>query len=218
MFCNEPIVNVYTGQSDIFIPEKGKYDNIGHSFLDCYHDIAYHVEPGQCLVLETKSYAIFIDSDGVHFLDAPAKPRSNKEWLDACVIKEPGWADWVHFEQTLFEGEFLLEVWKEDGVYFAKFTDFTLKIIPYKLGQMREGLASYHHWSYHYVLGCDRYIKAKCPGCGGDGEILLTFVSDYIVRCKNCKRSTWAGMCLIDAIEDWNDGDLNCTADNIIIE
>ena len=114
----------------------------GH-ILDYYHDIAYHVEPGQCLVLETKSYAIFIDSNGVHILNAPAKPRSDAEWLDACVIKDPGWADWVHFEQTLFEGEFLLEVQKEDGVYFAKFTDFTLKIIPYKLGEMREGLGAW---------------------------------------------------------------------------
>lgn len=218
MFCNEPIVNVYTGQSDLFIPETKEYDNIGASFLDCYHDIAYHVEPGQCLVLETKSYAIFIDSNGVHILNAPVKPRSDKEWLEACVIKDPGWADWVHFKQTLFEGEFLLEVQKEDGIFIAKFTDFTLKIIPYKLGQMREGFFSKDHWSYHYVLGCDRYIKAKCPDCGGDGEILLDFVSDYVVRCKNCKRSTWAGMCLIDAIEDWNEGNLNCDLSNINIE
>ena len=218
MFCNEPILNVYTGQSDIFIPETGKYDNSGDSFLDCFHDIAYHVEPGQCLVLETKSYAIFIDSDGVHILDAPAKPRSNKEWLDACVIKDLDRVEWIHFEQTLFEGEFLLEVREENGVYFAEFTDFTLKIIPYELGEMREGLSSKNHWAFHHVLGCDRYIKAKCPECGGNGEILLDFVSDYVVRCKSCKRSTWAGICLIDAIEDWNEGNLNCDLSDINIE
>ena len=215
MFCNEPILNAYTGQSDIFIPETGKYDNSGDSFLDCYHDIAYHVEPGQCLVLETKSYAIFIDSDGVHILSAPAKPRSDREWLDACVNKD---ADWVYFEQTMFEGECLLEVREEDGVFFAKFTDFTLKIIPYEIGKMRKGLPRKDYWSYLPVLGCNRHINNTCPECGGEGELFLDFVCDYVVRCKNCKRSTWAGMCLIDAIEDWNAGEVHCDLSNISIE
>ena len=54
------------------------------------------------------------------------------------------------------------------------------------------------------------YYVFKCPHCGADGEILLDFVSDYIVRCKKCKKSTWAAMNLIEAIEDWNNGELNC--------
>ena len=81
-----------------------------------------------------------------------------------------------------------------------------------------DGLHNQDHWSYNYVLGCDRHLKRKCPYCNGEGEILLDFVSDYIVRCKDCKKSTWAGMNLIDAIDDWNNGELNCTVDGIIIE
>lgn len=47
MFCNEIIEKVY-----IIAPDYK--DNNANYFLDCYHDIAYHVTEGYRIVLETK--------------------------------------------------------------------------------------------------------------------------------------------------------------------
>jgi hypothetical protein len=215
MFCNEPIINVYTGQSDVINPKTGKYYDITYSHLEYCEDIAYYVGSGECIVLETQNYAIFLDSDGVHLMDAPAKPRSDKELLNPCVIEgEPGFADWVYFEQTFFAGEVLRSVKKEGDIYYAEFTDFTLKILPFDHIKQTPHHDLEYYMSYRRIRGCERHIKRKCPECGGDGEILLDHVEDYMVCCKKCKRATWAGMCLIDAIEDWNDGDLNCDLSN----
>ena len=37
----------------------------------------------------------------------------------------------------------------------------------YELGKMDKSLRNRDHWSYNIVLGFDRFIKAKCPLCGG---------------------------------------------------
>ena len=44
MFCDEPIIRVYLGQDE--------YDSIdgADAFLDCYHDLAYHVTEGYRIV------------------------------------------------------------------------------------------------------------------------------------------------------------------------
>ena len=50
MFCDEPIIRVYLGQDE--------YDSIdgADAFLDCYHDLAYHVTEGYRIVLETENH------------------------------------------------------------------------------------------------------------------------------------------------------------------
>ena len=82
---------------------------------------------------------------------------------------------------------------------------------------MNKSLLNKDPCSYNRVLGCDRHLTWKCD-CRGDGEILMDFVGDYIVRCKNCKKATWANMELQSAIRDWNNGELHCVLDDITIE
>lgn len=213
MFCDEKILKVYMGVVE--------YDDVysHNAFLDCYHDIAYHCTDGYRLVLETENFAISLCKNGVVKQDKNELFEQDGEWLQNGIeFFEDGEAPWVHFETTLFVGERLLSVTKESEIYLLKFDDFVLKIIPHENGDSIDGLHNQEHWSYNNVLGCDRHLKRKCPYCNGDGEILLDFVSDYIVRCKECKKSTWAGMSLIDAITDWNNGKLNCMVDEITIE
>ena len=57
-----------------------------------------------------------------------------------------------------------------------------------------------------------------CPVCGGEGEVLLDFVSDYVVRCKECRHSTYAEMQIRHAVENWNKGEVTCDLSNITIE
>ena len=55
----------------------------------------------------------------------------------------------------------------------------------------------------------DKYnslLKRKCI-CGGEPEVLLDFVDDFIVRCKSCHRSTQVFIEPEDAIEHWENGD-----------
>lgn len=213
MLCNEKVLKVYMGNVE--------YDGVcsHNAFLDCYHDIVYHCTDGYRLVLETENYAISLCKNGVVKQSKNELIERENEWLQNGIeYFEDGEAPWVHFETTLFVGERLLSLTKDNDIYLLEFDDFILKIIPHEYGDSIDGLHNQDHWSYNYVLGCNRHLTSKCPYCNGDGEILLDFVSDYIVRCKECKKSTWAEMNLIDAITDWNNGKLNCIADNIIIE
>lgn len=57
MFCDEPIIKVYVGRSEDFFDDST-------AFLDCYHDLAYHVPDGRRLVLETEHYYISIGANG----------------------------------------------------------------------------------------------------------------------------------------------------------
>jgi hypothetical protein len=79
-------------------------------------------------------------------------------------------------------------------------------------------LTRYRHKLVLRVLGFDRFINSKCPICGGEGEILLDFVCDYVVRCKSCKKSTYAEMQIRHAIENWNNGEVVCDLSDITIE
>ena len=103
------------------------------------------------------------------------------------------------------------------NIYFAEFDDFTLKVIPYTLGTMNKTVRKNNHWSYLPIRGCDHHLKRACD-CGGEGEILVDFAWDYVVRCKNCKRSTYADMQLRTAIENWNKDEMPCQLDDIVIE
>ncbi len=213
MYCDEMIEKVYLG----VIADDDVYSH--YAFLDCYRDIAYHCTEGYRIVLETENYAISLSTKGVIKERKEELREKDGEWLrNGIEIMDDVEPPWVLFETTLFVGEKLLSVVKENGIYVLQFDDFLLKIVPHLRGENINWLHYEDRRSYHYVLGCDRHLKRKCPDCGADGEILMDIVGDYIVRCKNCKRSTWAGMNTIDAIEDWNNGALNCTADDIIID
>lgn len=213
MFCDEKILKVYMG----VVEDDDVYSH--NAFLDCYYDMAYHCTEGYRIVLETENYAISLSVNGVTIERKEELCENTGEWLQSGVeFFEEDEAPWVRFETTLFVGERVLSVIQQDHIYLVRFDDFTLKLIPHARGESIYGLHDQDPWSHHYVLGCDRHLTRKCPHCGGNGEILMDFVSEYIVRCKNCKKSTWAAMNLISAIEDWNNGELNCIVDNINID
>lgn len=209
MFCNEPVKKVYMLYTD-----EGYC--AGDYYLDFYHSLTYHVGVGCGIVLETEHYAVFVDAFGVHKYNAPATPRSENEWLVSCIFTELGEADWTEAEQTLFEGECISEVRQDGENFIVSFTNFELKILPYDSETVNNMLRN-GNFSYVPVLGCNRWLKKRCI-CGGEDEIFKDFVDDFIVRCKMCKKSTRAGMNLIDAINDWNNGELHCDLSDIIIE
>ena len=208
MFCEEPIIKVYYGIQKTF---EGDY------FLDCYHDLAFHVTNGCRLLLETTHNYISIDINGVEKLWKGCALFREGEYLEPCVFILADNVPWGEFESTLFVGERLLEVVAERDHFLAVFDDFSLKVIPYDSAEALPGLYSKAVGAYHHIYGCERLLK-RCSTCGSEGEILLDFVSDYVVRCKNCKCATWAGMNIQDAIDDWNKGILPCQLDSIAIE
>ncbi len=204
MFCEEPVIAVYEGYQDI--------EN-ANDFLDCYHDLAYHVTSGCRIVLETLNHYISL---GVNGVDLSSKTCSIKEYaepgecLDPFVhISDYGKPLWIYYESTLFVGERLLDVEAKSDCYHLTFDHFSLKIIPHNLeADDVPSLVKRDHWSYNHVFSCEHLLNKKCS-CGGTGELLLDFVSDYVVRCNKCYKSTRASMCAVDAIKDWNDGELN---------
>lgn len=211
MFCDEKIIAVYLGQNE--------YHDIdgANCWFDIYHDIAFHTTEGYRLILETNSYMISLGADGVSVTNKDEFKPIEHEWLEEYVhnLKDKVI---VNFETTLFVGQRISSVDKNDEFYLIQFDDFSLKMYVYELGKMDKSLRNRDHWSYNNVLGFDRFIKAKCPLCGGEGEILLDFVTDYVVRCKSCKKSTYAEMQLRHAIDHWNDGEVQCDLSDIAIE
>ena len=215
MFCDEPIIAGYYGSRE--------YDDIDgdNAWFDFYHDLAYHVTEGHRIVLETEHYYISIGYNGVTKEQKHCSIKDfeqDGEWLDPFIHDLEDEPDWVDYESTFFVGERLQAVKKVDNHYLLTFDDFEYKVIPHELKD--DNFPSLHrknHWAYNYVLGAERHIKRKCE-CGGTGELLLDFVSDYVVRCKNCKKSTWAEMVAADAIAEWNEGHLECELPDITIE
>ena len=211
VFCDEKIIAVYLGQNE--------YHDIdgANCWFDIYHDIAFHTTEGYRLLLETDSYMISLGADGVTVTNKDEFKPIEHEWLEDYVHNLEDEVI-VNFETTLFVDQRILSVNKTEEFYLIQFDDFALKMYVYELGKMDKSLRNRDHWSYNNVLGFDRFIKAKCPLCGGDGEILLDFVSDYVVRCKSCKKSTYAEMQLRHAIDHWNDGEVQCDLSDITIE
>ena len=211
VFCDEKIIAVYLGQNE--------YHDIdgANCWFDIYHDIAFHTTEGYRLLLETDSYMISLGADGVTVTNKDEFKPVEHEWLEEYVHNLEDEVI-VNFETTLFVDQRISSVDKTEEFYLIQFDDFALKMYIYELGKMDKSLRNRDHWSYNNVLGFDRFIKAKCPLCDGDGEILLDFVSDYVVRCKSCKKSTYAEMQLRHAIDHWNDGEVQCDLSDITIE
>lgn len=214
MFCDETIIAVYSGQ-----PENDMVNE--NAFFDCFHDIALHTTAGYRYILETEHYYISLAHSGVEMLEKITEIEKIKrpdEWIDTCIHElSPDEPPWVDFESTLFVGERLIDVRSNDHYYEAVFEDFTLKVIPYENGDEIPGLDNKEHFAFNHMFGFERLIKRRCD-CGGEGELLIDFVSDYVVRCKACKKSTWAGMNVQDAIDDWNNGEIHCDLRDIVIE
>ena len=211
MFCDEKIIAVYLGQN-----EYHDFDG-ANCWFDIYHDIAFHTTEGYRLLLETDSYMISLGADGVTVTNKDDFKPIEHEWLEEYVHNlEDGVI--VNFESTLFVGQRIISVEQENAFYMIQLDDFFLKLYIYELGKMDKTHHNENLWSYNNILGFDRFINSKCPICGGEGEILLDFVCDYVVRCKSCKKSTYAEMQIRHAIENWNNGEVVCDLSDITIE
>lgn len=211
MFCDEKIIAVYLGHNE--------YDDFdgANCWFDIYHDIAFHTTEGYRLLLETDSYMISLGADGVTVTNKDDFKPIEHEWLEEYVHNlEDGVI--VNFESTLFVGQRIISVEQENAFYMIQLDDFFLKLYIYELGKMDKTHHNENLWSYNNILGFDRFINSKCPICGGEGEILLDFVCDYVVRCKSCKKSTYAEMQIRHAIENWNNGEVVCDLSDITIE
>lgn len=202
MFCNEPVFNVYEGNSKISETD---------AFLDCFHDntISLYLTEGYRIVLETEHYFISLGFNGVK-LD---KKRcgaddyaENGEWFDTFSPMD--------YEHTLFAGERLTEVKKEGNKYIAVFDDFSVTVIPHLSAAEING---FYTENYLHVFGCEHLLNRKCQ-CGGTGELLLDFVSDYVVRCNKCHISTDAKQSATQAIDSWNKAVTGCDLAEIEID
>ena len=217
MFCNESIINVYW-------VDRNTDDT--NAFFDCYHNksVSLHLTEGYRYVLETEHYYISLGFDGATLGEKRCGIDDyigNNELFDTFIhydedepVSKGNVNPWIEYEYTLFVGQHLLDVSKENGIYLAHFDDFTLKIVPHDHDDI-EGL--YDGYDYHHVYGCERLIVRKCE-CGGSGKLALDFVSDYFVQCDKCKKSTCSECLAIDAIESWNEGNISCYGRDIIIK
>jgi len=61
---------------------------------------------------------------------------------------------------------------------------------------------------YYHLDKYDNLLKRKCV-CGGNPQMILDIVQDYIVRCEKCHESTNAYMRLEGAVEAWDNNE--CT-------
>ena len=215
LFCDEPIVAAYEGS------RENRDIKGSNAFFDCYHDLAYHVTEGYRIILETAHHYISLDVQGVTLhekTDSIKDFEQSGEWIEPYVHVDAVETPWVDYESTLFVGQKLKSVERMENHFLLSFDDFSLKLVPHALNEKDfPSLCNKEHWSYNHILGAERHLARKCD-CGGEGELLLDFVSDYVVRCKQCKKSTWANMIAQDAIEEWNSGQLECDLSEIVIE
>ena len=216
MFCDEEVIAAYCGTRE--------YDDIdgANAFLDCYHDLAYHVTEGERIVLETANYYISLSARGIEKHPKTVTIEEfaqDGEWLDPYIHTfDDDDPPWVNYESTLFVGERLHRVEEKSGYYLLHFDDFDLKVVPHALNE--DDFPSLHNsdfMSYNYVLGAERYIKKKCS-CGGNGKLLIDVDCDYLVRCEKCKKATLAYENAPGAFEDWNTGHIRWDASDITIE
>ena len=216
IFCDEPIIAVYEGE------DQHAYAFGANSFLDCYHELSYHVTDGHRLILETESFYISLSAEGITKSQKACSLgdlRREGEYIEPFIHHQN---DEDHrgeeYPSVLFVGERLLSVGFDGECHLLRFDDFDLKVVSHALNENDfPSLNRKYPHSYFHVLGADRHIKSRCF-CGGKGELLLDFLDDYVVRCDACKRSTSASIHATDAIRDWEEKYIECDLSDITIE
>lgn len=197
MFCDEPILHVY--QRMYYEDKKQPWHN---AILRLTGSFEYHATEGYWLVFQTEHFVISLGHDGVQVYTCMD---------DFCPEDEldplSGLEGWTTTEETVFVGERIHSVNREDHCRTVIFDHFSLKLYGYN-EDTGAAINRYNNSTHdHIPLAVGSHLLNRRCTCGGEGEIFLDFVSDYLVRCKTCHASTWASMCLINAIEAWNSGE-----------
>lgn len=197
MFCKEPVKRVFT------MGYKDEYIKPWHnSFFQKTYWLEYHTTEGYWLVFETENHFITAGFDGVKLYDdEKSLPQENCEKY--CIDdSEQGEKS---AETALFEGERLISVEKQERSWKLIFDNFTMQLFTYDEGCYRWFEYRSRMSGGEPVAGCEHRLKRHCS-CGGDGEVRIDSLFDFVARCKNCHASTEASISLSDAIDDWNKG------------
>lgn len=203
MFCEDPIQAVYTRFVEL------AEDN---AYLDCFNDLAYHIAGDFAVVMLTEHDYLKFDRNGA--IKTPITDElleQLRDEYDPCVHKCENEPPFIYYEHVLFCGERInsVEHLKDKRETIVHFEDFDFRFVVHD-SEFEFPSHLRDHFSYYLTRGCERHLKRRCPMCGGEGEVLLDFVADYMVRCRSCKRATWAQISVQDAIDEWNGGYLHC--------
>lgn len=203
MFCEEPILSCYEGM-DVHLFDANAY-------LDYIHELAYHVNEGCRLVLETEHHYIFLEVTGVRLEEkrGPIEELAKPVELFELFEEEEGY--W----QVLFTGQILLSV-NDCGNYFLlQFSDFELKLIPHELDEPEFPDQDFDSSAtYSRILGYESRLTKKCA-CGGNGVLISGLGNDFFICCDRCKRATLSTYVASAVIEEWNNGNLTYIYDAI---
>lgn len=195
-FCEEPIKKV--SERRVYGDEEKSWHNY---HLQLVYSLELHTTYGYWIVFETENHVISVGVEGVVLFDSLEEAVPDSGELDEVVHD-----DFVQTEYTLFAGERIHAVeWCGSG-WKIRFDHFTMGLYPYDESNS-ERISHIDDWNSYEALAAGGHKLTRTCDCGGEGEILMDFVGDYLVRCKSCHKSTWAEMCLIDAIDSWNRGE-----------
>lgn len=198
MFCNETIMHVY--ERHYYGDKAQPWHN---AILRLTGNFEYHATDGYWLVFQTEHFIISLGFDGVKKYNTMEEFCPENELDPLSQID-----DWVTTEETLFVGEHICSVDDTGDCLNVTFDHFSLRLYSYDESNS-EDICKYSNSTNDYIpLAVGKHLLNRKCACGGEGEICLDFVSDYFVHCNRCHNSTWAEMCLIDAIDAWNKADL----------
>lgn len=169
--------------------------------------IEYTVTEGYGMILQTEADYIVLGYEGVQvFAELPYAPdeffieEAEWHWEDG----EPG----SEIETMLFVGERLVQVQKESDIYILQFDDFKMYLNP----RQTNAFGYFENSVYVPIPGLGRHLTRRCE-CGGLAEVMVDPRDDFLVCCPKCHRSTYAGYNLREAINKWNNNELDTILD-----
>ena len=200
MFCNEPIRKVY---HIVYCSEREQPWH--NAFFQSTYQLEFHTTEGYWLGFETDHHFITIGYDGVKISEDSS--AFHNEPYDILDLDEIG----TSFETAVFSGERIVAVEPKKDHIRIHLDHIVLLLYVY--GEKDWKWFEHHTRVRDYLplAGCERLLQVRCH-CGGEGQVLLDHVDDYVVRCQNCHASTYAHMRITDAVEEWNRGETPCVA------
>lgn len=196
MFCDEPVQAIWYMEN---LKDYGADKQWAHYM--CNFEIGLYLTDGYWLVLQTESHQITLGADGVHVYNCQ-DDLLGTERAEACNYTR---GDFLP-ETLALTGERIRNVEKAADGWVVTLEHLVIPIHKCE-GDMRE-----HDWldysEYVPYLGVSHKLK-RCR-CGGNPELMLDFVADYIIRCDRCRCSTYADYGLERVVKDWNRGKHPC--------